>query len=146
MPQPDLPPIAPPARFVPTHAVAFGQPGEAAIAVDHLNPLPTIVRRVAATATAMIGSVNVSTLVGPFFPELGRAIWVTLTGEWSGNAQVLRSTDGGATRQPLTIGGEPWAQFSANANEAIGEESDAAASYYLDIQLATGTLAYRVAQ
>lgn len=147
MPSPiSLPPIAAPARFVPAQALAFGQPGEPAVAVDRLNPLPIVISMGASTAAAMAGSVNASTLAGPFQPELRRPIWITLSGEWMGSVRLLRSTDGGATRLPLTIGGGPWAEFIANANEAVGEESDAAATYYLDMQLTSGTLSYRVAQ
>lgn len=147
MPDPIFsPPIATPGRFVPLQALAFGLPGEVAAAVARTNPLPIAVTRIAATATPMTGTVNATTLAGPFLPELGRPIWITLSGEWLGSARLLRSTDGGVTRLPLTVGGSPWAEFIANANEAIGEESDAAATYYLDIVLTTGTLTYRVAQ
>lgn len=147
MPDPlTLPAVAAPARFVPAHALAFGQPGTAATAVDRANPLPVVVGAQPATAAAVTGSTNASTLAGPFVPDLRRPIWITLSGEWTGTVRVLRSTDGGTTRLPLTVAGSPWAEFAANANEAFGEESDAGATYYLDIQLTGGTLAYRVAQ
>lgn len=83
---------------------------------------------------------------GPFTPQLGRAIWLTLSGTWSGTTQVLRSTDGGTTRLPLTIAGGAWGSFTANCNEPVTEESDAAATYYLRITLTSGSATYRMAQ
>lgn len=41
--------------------------------------------------------------------------------------QILRSTDGGTTRLPLTVAGQSWATLTANAQEAIGEESSVGA-------------------
>lgn len=57
-----------------------------------------------------------------------------------------RSTDGGATLLPLTIGGEEWARFTANADEAVATESDSAATYHLSIALVSGTLKYWAAE
>jgi hypothetical protein len=78
--------------------------------------------------------------------DLGRPIWVSLSGGWTGTVEVLRSTNGGTTMLPLTAGGERWGRFTANANEAIAEESEAGTTYYLATTLQTGTLTYRVAQ
>lgn len=99
-----------------------------------------------ATSTPLTGTANASTTVGPFTPQLARAIWIVLSGTWTGTVQVLRSTDGGATKLPLTVAGASWASFTANANEPVAEESDAAATYYLSITLASGSVTYRVAQ
>lgn len=60
--------------------------------------------------------------------------------------KVLRSTDGGTTKLPLTIGGSAWGQFTGNCCEAIWEESEAAARLYRDIALTSGTVNYRLGQ
>ena len=71
---------------------------------------------------------------------------LALSGSWSGTVKVLRSTDGGATKLPLTIAGASWGQFTANCCEAIWEESEAAARLYLDITLIAGSASYRLGQ
>ena len=115
--------------------------------VDALHPLPVTMQNPApATSTPLTGTANASTTVGPFTPQLARAIWISLSGTWTGTVQVLRSTDGGATKLPLTVAGASWGSFTANCNEPVAEESDAAATYYLSITLASGSVTYRVAQ
>ena len=99
-----------------------------------------------AQSAALAGSVSASTMLGPFQPDLARAIWVTLSGAWVGRVQLLRSVDGGATKLPLTVAGQPWANFTGNANEIAGEETTPGARYYLSVTLTSGTLTYRVAQ
>ena len=75
------------------------------------------------------------------------AITVTLAGEWRGTVSVLRSSDGGATRQPLTfVDGSAKGVWSGNVNTAIGEESVAGARYYLQFARVSGTLSFRVEQ
>lgn len=94
-------------------------------------------------------------LIGPFTPQLGREIWVTLSGAGSsGTAQLLRSTDGGATKLGLTVAGQPWGSFpfagitdlAPAANEIVTAETDASATYYLALTVTQGTVNYRVAQ
>ena len=46
-----------------------------------------------------------------------------LTGTWTGALKVVRSVDGGTTKQPLTINGNAWGQFSANCCEALGQRN-----------------------
>jgi len=58
---------------------------------------------------------------------------------------VLRSTDGGTTRLPLTAGGLPWASFTGNCNEIVITATDSA-TYYLAFQISSGTVTYRVGQ
>ena len=138
-------PIDIPASFVPAVAISTGQPGSEARFVDAANPLP--VRPVRGTAPApLAGSASASAQVGPFLPELDRPIRLGLSGSWTGRVRLLRSIDGGATREPLTLAGASWASFTANANEVVAEESVAGASYYLDLAISAGTIAYRVAQ
>jgi hypothetical protein len=135
-----------PAGYAPVQAIAFGTRDGPAVAVDTANPLPIAARLTAAAATPLAGTASASATVGPFAPDLGRAIWLTLTGTWTGTCQLLRSTDGGATLVPLTVAGQAWASFTANCCEAVGEESVAGAAYYLQIALTSGGVSYRVAQ
>jgi hypothetical protein len=141
------PRIQAPAPYVPQVAVTFGQSGAAALAVDMGNPLPTRPVRVAATSVPLAGTATASGTVGPFVPELDRAIWVTLGSGWTGAVQLLRSTDGGVTRLPITTGdGTPKGQWWGAVNAAVTEESVAAASYWLGLTMTGGTLAYEVRQ
>ena len=87
-----------------------------------------------------------SAIVGPFVPELDRPIWLSLSGQWQGQVDFLRSADGGATMLPLTIAGERWGRFVGSTNEAVADESEAGATYYLAVTLLGGALTYRVAQ
>ncbi|MBA2935966.1 hypothetical protein HZF05_17945 [Sphingomonas sp. CGMCC 1.13654] len=135
-----------PSPTITSHAVAYGQPGSAAVAVDPDHPLPVGQRWTAATATPLVGSASASGAAGPFTPELGRAIWLTLGGTWAGTVRVLRSLDGGTTCLPLSAGGQPWGVFTANAQEPVREETVAGATYWLDIALTSGTLTYEVRQ
>ncbi len=131
---------------VPEYAVSFRVGDDVAQLVDIAHPLPTQPAMALATSVPLAGSASATTVAGPFTPQLGRTIWVTLSGTWSGNVQLLRSTDGGTTRLPLTAGGTAWGSFSAAANEPVTDESDGAATYYLAITITSGTLTYRVAQ
>ena len=143
---PTSPPINAPAGFVPQQAVAFADQAGLAVPVDAAHPLPTTPSMSAASSAPLTGSVSASGVVGPFSPVLGRTIWVSLTGTWTGSVVVQRSIDGGATRQPLTVAGQSWASFTANANEPIGDETVAGATYYLAITINSGALSYRIAQ
>ncbi|MFZ3485567.1 hypothetical protein [Sphingomonas sp. 3-13AW] len=138
-------PIDVPATFVPAVGLSFGRPGTEAVFVDAANPIPVRLTH-AAAAAPLAGTATSSIRVGPFLPEPGRPIHLTLSGTWSGRATLLRSVDGGATAEPLTLAGAPWGIFTANANEPVAEESVAGTGYYLDFALASGTIAYRVAQ
>lgn len=84
--------------------------------------------------------------IGPLIPLAGKEIWVTLSGTWVGTAQVLRSTDGGTTKLPLTVAGTAYGTFTGNANEQVAYPSDTAGIYYLTATLSSGTLTYRVSQ
>lgn len=91
-----------PAGYVPEHALAFSASDGTAVVVDADNPLPTAATLGAATSTAMTGALSATGTAGPFAPNLGRAIWLSLAGNWTGAVQLLRSMDGGATKLPLT--------------------------------------------
>jgi hypothetical protein len=59
---------------------------------------------------------------------------------------LLRSTDGGSTMLPLRAGGGAWAEYTAPGCEQAWTESEEGVSFYLDIALNSGTVAYRVSQ
>ena len=138
-------PIDTPAGFVPEHAVAFADAG-GAVAVSPSSPLPVTLRRASAAPAAAEGTLGVSGPSATFLAEAERPVWVTLSGGWTGSVAVERSVDGGASWAPLTAGGQPWAVFTAAANEAVAMESEVGARYRLAFTRASGTLGYRVAQ
>ncbi|MEE2916317.1 MAG: hypothetical protein VYB32_04500 [Pseudomonadota bacterium] len=140
--------IEAPAGFVPALGVSFGAIGTGATPVDPDHPLPVtaVAWQGAATTAPVAGTASAATLAGPFAPARGRPIWLTLMGSWTGTVKLLRSTDGGTTRLPMTIGGSGWGSFQGNCNEPVAEESVAGATYYLDIAVTSGTLSYRVTQ
>lgn len=135
-----------PAGYITAQLAAFANVDGDGVHVSGTNPLPVAGRTSAATSTPLTGSANASGTTPSFDPELGRPVWVTLTGTWTGTVRVVRSTDGGATWSPLTVAGGSWGQFTANCNEPVTEEGDAAATYALSMTLSSGTVSYRVAQ
>lgn len=136
-----------PTSYVSRHAVSFGAPGALATAVDADHPLPILAVSAAATSTPLTGTASASTVTGPFTPQLARMIWVTLSGVWAGTAQLLRSTDAGATKLPITFGdGSARGSWTGTVNAAIIEESCAGATYYLQFTRTSGTLTYEVRQ
>lgn len=137
-------PIQNPATYIPVQALSFAQADGNSGLVSADLPLPVSILRAAGAALA--GSIATSGQVGPFAPAAGRPVVLSLTGNWLGMVRVLRSVDAGATRLPLTIAGEPWGEFTANACETVWEEYEDNARLYLDITLASGTLTYRVSQ
>jgi len=143
---PSVPDVSPPARSIPPAALAFGARNADATFVDAAHPLPVAQVLVAAGSTPFAGTIAETGVAGPFTPVPGRSIWLTLAGTWSGSVQVRRSVDEGATSHPLTAGGEAWGAFTANACEQVALPTEAGESYYLDVTLASGELAYRLAQ
>lgn len=138
-------PLKTPAGYVPQMAIAFANPNGDADPVSAANPIPMQEQPFAA-APALAGTLSASGLVGPFAPRAGRAVVLVLAGTWTGTVKLLRSTDGGVTRLPLTAMGQPYGSFAANICEPVWEESEAAAVLYLDIVLASGSLSYRMGQ
>lgn len=147
-------PIIATANYITGEAVAYANPDGTAQLVSTTAPLPVNVSNTGPllvsvsppTTTALSASATTTGVVGPFQPVLGRAVVLTLAGTWTGTVKVVRSTDGGATRQPLTAAGATWAQFTGNCCEPVWEESDATAWLYLDITVASGTVNYRLSQ
>lgn len=139
MPQP----ISTPAGFAPVYAVGYSTDGELST-VSAASPLPVALAPSANTPQALAGTAAANTVAGPFAPLRGTAVTLSLSGSWNGTVAVLRSTDGGTTKLPLTAGGQPWARFSANCCEAVWEENDPQASLWLDMTLASGSVSYRL--
>lgn len=137
-------PIAAPAGYATPNAVAYADPDGNAAIVSSLQPLPVQLNKVAVTPLA--GSTSASAVLGPYVPALDRPVMLSLSGTWVGLAKITRSTDGGASRLPVTLAGSTWAQFSSNVCEPVWDESEASASLYLEIALTSGTVSYRLAQ
>jgi hypothetical protein len=138
-------PVSAPAAYAPVSAIGFAEPDSTLAPVSADRPLP--VSAVSAPApAALTGSAAASNVVGPFTPTSAKPVVLALSGTWSGTVKLLRSTDGGTTKLPVTAAGQVWGVFSANCCEPVWEESVAGAALYLDIVLGSGTVAYRVAQ
>lgn len=138
-------PVAAPATYAPLSAIGFADVDSTLAPVSADRPLPVSSATVPAPPP-LAASANASTTAGPFIPTSDRPVMVALSGTWTGTVNVLRSTDGGATRLPLTAAGQPWGSFTANCCEPVWQESVSGAALYLDIALSAGSLTYRVAQ
>ena len=138
-------PLISPAGYAPKFAIAFGNATGGADTVQPDNPLPVTFAPAAAPA-ALTGSAASSTTVGPFAPAAGRAIVLVLSGTWTGQVQLLRSVDGGATKLPVTAGGQAYGLYTQNVCAPVWEEAEAAATLYLGITVTTGTVSYRMGQ
>jgi len=137
-------PITVPAGYAPAFAVGFSDPSEQLTIVGEGARLPV---SVAAPAPAPVaGQSSVPELVGPFNATAGRVVSVTLGGAWEGTVRLLRSTDGGTTKVPLRVGGIDWGEYTSPGCEQAWVESEDGASFYLDIALVSGSVAYRVSQ
>lgn len=137
-------PINLPAGYAPAFAIGFSESGGLSV-VDAAKPLP--VQNVNVSAAAPLqGSTGSTAMAGPFLPAAGRVVVLTLSGVWTGSVRLLRSTDGGVTKLPVTAGGYAWGNYTANACEQVWLEEESGAALYLDIALTTGTLTYRLAQ
>jgi hypothetical protein len=144
---PEKTPIISPAKYVSATAVGFAsQRGELALVTSNA-PLPvTVTNGSGPRVQPLSGRASSSTVVGPFAPNTNVPFHLQLSGEWRGRVSLERSTDKGATRQGLTIGGTPWASFSVNVNEPVWQESDSTASFWLNIMLEGGEVMYRLSQ
>lgn len=138
--------IAAAGAAIPLHGLAFGADGATATPVDQANPLPTETHVGPSGVTPLTGTITTSQTVGPFAPVLGRPIIVTLSGTWAGSVTLQRSTDDGATKLPITLGGQTWGVFTSNVNEPVWEESEAGVTYWLSASISSGSLSYRCAQ
>ncbi|MET0238467.1 MAG: hypothetical protein ABW184_01090 [Sphingobium sp.] len=138
--------ILAPAGFVPQQAVSYATADGKAVAVNSTNPLPVAAAETrAATSAPLAGTATSETVAGPFAPQLGREIVLTLSGTFGGSARLLRSIDGGATKIATTVGGTALS-WSGPVNEVVWVETEAAATLYLQIAVNSGAISYRVAQ
>jgi hypothetical protein len=138
------PSISVPAGFAPAYAVGYADSGGGLALVSTAEPLP-----VATSAPApepLVGEAAASVIAGPLLATAGRTIVVALGGDWVGTVRLLRSTDGGATRLPLRVGGGTWAEYIQSGCEQAWSETEEGASFYLDIALESGAVTYRVSQ
>lgn len=133
-------------RFVLVRALVFEDENEDTQVASKAMPFPVELARGAAGSTPLAGSTSSTGVLGPFTPQLGRPIWLTLSGNWVGTVTVKRSVDGGVTKLPLTAGGLPWGVFSGSVQEPIAEETEDGATYYLDYVTSSGTMTYRLSQ
>ena len=138
-------PIQAPGGFAPVFTLGFEDAEGMCSVISNQRPLPT--RPAPAQVPAPLeGSTASSALIGPFEPAALTPVYCTLSGDFEGTVQVVRSTDGGATVHPLTAAGSTWAVFSGPACEAVWQESEDGAALWLDCSLVSGTLEYRLSQ
>ena len=138
-------PVRFPAGYASASAIAYTSDSGDVVLVGGNEPLPVIMQP-AAVPASLAGTTSQSVLAGPFVPAAGQPVVLQLTGEWTGSVILQRSTDGGATRVPVTAGGLAWGVFTANACEPVWVEQEADAELYLQIDIAQGALAYRLSQ
>jgi len=136
--------ISTPAGFAPAYAVGYSDSSGQLALVSNAAPLP--VATSAPAPVALSGAATASQVAGPFSPTAGRVIVVTLDGVWDGTVRLLRSTDGGATKVPLRVGGANWAEYTQPGCEQAWTETEEGTSFYLDIALNSGAVDYRVSQ
>lgn len=101
---------------------------------------------VAATSTPVTGTANATSTTSVFTPQLGRDIYITLTGTWVGTVQLERSTNGTNFNKVTIGGGQNWGRYTGNCDEVVETPTDAAATYRLSITLTSGSVGYRLAQ
>lgn len=138
-------PVSAPAGFAPVTAIGFVQSDSTLAQVSFSSPLPV---SLAATepVVPLTGSTSTSLIAGPFAMIRDRPVVLALSGSWSGSVKLLRSTDSGVSKLPLTAGGMPWATFSSNCCEAVWEEGVNGVQLYIDVSIASGSLTYRLEQ
>lgn len=136
-------PIQAPAGYAPASAVGYASSAENLVLVSESSPLP--VASSAAAPAPLVGEATVSTMVGPFMAVAGRIVSVTLDGVWQGRVALWRSIDG-TTLTPLRVAGEIWAEYEQNGCEQAWLEGEEGASFFLQIELTSGVVEYRVSQ
>lgn len=114
-------------------------------------PQEGAVTATSATATSGTASIAAGTaVIGPLTPQLGRDIRVVLKGTWAGSFAIGTSTATNAcaagTINPLTIAGQAWGVYTANANEAVDTPTLAGIVYCATATITSGTLTYAVRQ
>ncbi len=142
----EKPQINYPANFVTSTAVGYADSRGSFTLATAETPLPVTFEARPVPPAPLEGTADSATTAGPFTPVANTPIHLMLTGDWTGTVILLRSVDSGTSRVPLTAGGQPWAVFTANANETVWQEAEAGATFYLDLRLISGSVTYRVSQ
>lgn len=137
--------IESPAGYATSFAVGYSDNAGDLALVTTGTPLP-VVLQAGTPPPALAGTASASALIGPFAAMAGLPIHLQTSGVWEGRVSFVRSVDGGATTSALTAGGMRWASFTGNVNEAVWQDGDPAATFYLDVTLASGAVSYRVSQ
>jgi len=139
-------PIKTPSNYVPGLAVAFDSGEGQAKHVSSAHPLPVTMQPAAPPPPPIKGEASADMRAGPFVPAPGGPVMLTLSGQWTGEAVLLRSTDGGKTLVGLTAGGMPYGRYTTNVCEPVWEEARSGAQLYLQIRITSGTLSYEMGQ
>ena len=140
-------PISYPGRYAPGVAVNFADATGSAKTVSESSPLPvTMATATAAAPGPLAGVTAASATYGPYVPAAGKPLILTLSGTWTGTVKLLRSVDGGATRLPLSLAGAAWGSYVGNVCEPVWDETESAATFYLQLAPTSGSIAYRLAQ
>jgi hypothetical protein len=145
-------PVSTPARFATPTAMGFTDNAGTLALVSQGAPLPVVITNAGDGSAAptspepLVGRTEKPVIVGPFRPVPGTPIHLQLSGRWVGQVSLERSTDDGATRHGLTVGGRRWATFTGNANEPVWLDNEAGVTFWLVVELTSGELAYRVSQ
>lgn len=138
-------PLLNPAPYAPPFAMSFANAGGSTDVVSATNPLP-VTSAAATSPTPLNGSASANGVLGPFQPVPGRPVMLSLSGTWAGTVKIVRSTNGGTTKLPLTAMGQAYGSFTANMCEPVWEEGEVGATLYLDVTLTSGSLTYRMGQ
>jgi len=136
-----------PAPYVPLFAMAYTSNTGVAVPISTAVPLPTQLALSAAMCAPLTAVFTATGNSANFTPDLGRPVWVRLSGTWAGSMQLKRSTDG-ANWYPVTYSdGTVKGVWTGNVNAPITEETCAGAVYRLECTAYTsGTIAYEVRQ
>ena len=139
----DPTPIHTPAGYASANAIGYAGSAENLVLVSEASPLP--VASTPAAPPALVGYSASPGVVGPFEAVAGRIVSVTLRGVWQGKVCLRRSTDG-TTLVPLRVAGEAWGEYDRPGCEQAWLETEDGVSYFLELQLVSGVVDYRVSQ
>ena len=115
---------------------------------------PVVQKTAPASSTALTGNENATITVGPFSPDLGRAVYTEIIGDgFTGTIQILRSKDGGTTKELMTKSGSPIFNINLSeattaviVNEIIDTPLSATLTYYIAITVTAGSLKWSLYQ
>lgn len=141
---PSQKPIVSPARFAPATAIGFSDEETGLVLVSNGKPLP--VQTVRQSPNALIGTLSGAATSGPFAAVPGLPIVVALGGEWQGTIRLLRSSDGGASKMPLSASGIALGYFSQPGVEQVWEETQEDITFFLQADLSAGEAIFEVSQ